>query len=171
MILGLDISTSITGYTILDDNGNIITNDHIDLTKIDDFINKASFVSVKLQQLFQQYPIKTVWIEESLQTFSMGKSSAKTLATLTKFNGIISWIIFDKFLINPQYIPAVSARKLCAVKLEKGKKGKQCVIEHMSANEKWFQIDHTKTGNIKPYIYDRADSFIIARAGYLKNIK
>lgn len=171
MILGLDISTSITGYTILDDAGVVVCCNHIDLTKIDGTINKASLVCTNLEKLFALYPIKQTWIEESLQMFSMGKSSAKTLATLTKFNGIISWIVFDKFSIIPQYIPAVSARKLCGVKLEKGKKGKQCVIEHMDANEKWFQIDHTKTGNIKPYIYDRADSFIIARAGYLKNIK
>lgn len=171
MILGLDISTSITGYTILDDAGAIICCDHIDLTKIDAIINKASLVCANLEKLFALYPIKQVWIEESLQMFSMGKSSAKTLATLTKFNGIISWIVFDKFGINPQHIPAVSARKLCGVKLQKGKRGKECVIEHMAVNEKWFQIHYTKTGNIKSYIYDRADSFIIARAGYLKNIK
>lgn len=169
MILGLDISTSITGYTILDDTGVCIVCDHIDLAKIDGTINKASLVCTNLEKLFSIYPIKQVWIEESLQMFSMGKSSAKTLATLTKFNGIVSWIVFDKFLINPQYIPAVSARKACGIKMQKGKKGKECVMEYMAANESWFKIELTKTGNIKPYCYDRADSFVIAKAGFLKN--
>lgn len=169
MILGLDISTSITGYTILDDIGVCIVCDHIDLTKIDGIINKASLVYKNLQKLFSLYPIKQVWIEESLQMFSMGKSSAKTLATLSKFNGIVSWIVFDKFGIHPQYISATTARKLCGIKLEKGKRGKECVMEHMAANENWFKIEYTKKQNIKTYCYDRADSFIIAKAGFLKN--
>ena len=169
--MGLDISTSITGYTIIDSDGVVVVCEHIDLTKIDGFLNKASLCQSNFTKLFQKYPISSVYIEESLQMFSMGKSSAKTLSTLTKFNGVLSWIIFNDFLIAPNHIPAISARKLCGVKLEKGKRGKECVIEHMKANESWFQIDYTKTGNIKPYIYDRADSFIIAKAGYLKNIK
>lgn len=169
MILGLDISTSITGYTIIDENGSVVECNHIDLTKVDGFLNKASACQTILGKLFSQYPIKAVWIEESLQMFSMGKSSAKTLATLTKFNGIISWIVFDKFAINPQYIPAVSARKACGIKMQKGKKGKECVMEYMAANESWFKIELTKTGNIKPYCYDRADSFVIAKAGFLSN--
>ena len=39
MILGLDISTSITGYTVLDYDGNILVCDHIDLRKEKDFFN------------------------------------------------------------------------------------------------------------------------------------
>lgn len=170
-ILGLDISTSITGYTVLDNTGKPVLCEHVDLTKSEGLFDKANLICHKLKTIFSQYSIEQVWIEESLQMFSMGKSSAKTLATLTKFNGVVSWIVFDKFLVRPQYIAAVSARKLCGVKLEKDKRGKECVMEHIVANETWFQIDYTKTGKIKPYIYDRADSFIIARAGYLKNIK
>lgn len=171
MILGLDISTSITGYTVLDSMGKVLSCEHVDLTKNEGLFDKANLICDKLKTIFSQHSIEQVWIEESLQMFSMGKSSAKTLATLTKFNGVVSWIMFDKFLIRPQYIAAVSARKLCGVKLEKGKRGKECVMEHMATNETWFQIDYTKTGKLKPYIYDRADSFIIAKAGYLKNIK
>lgn len=171
MILGLDISTSITGYTILDDAGVVIKCDHIDLSKYNNPFHKTEHTQFILSSLFKAYPIKQVWIEESLQMFSMGKSSAKTLSTLTKFNGVITWIIFDKFSITPNHIPAVSARKTCGIKLQKGKKGKECVMEYMTANESWFIPEYTKTGNLKTYCYDRADSFIIARAGYLKNIK
>jgi Holliday junction resolvasome RuvABC endonuclease subunit len=169
MILGLDISTSITGYTILDDNGLVVECDHVDLKNFEDTFSKAENVDLKLNLLFQKYKIESVWIEESLQKFSMGKSSAKTLATLTKFNGIVSWIIYDRFAIQPKYLPAISARKLCGIKVEKGKKGKEFVMEHMKQNESWFQIEHTKKDNIKNYCYDRADSWVMARAGYLKS--
>lgn len=170
MILGLDISTSVTGYTIINDNGSVVVCDHIDLTKSEGFLNKASVCQANLAKLFALYSIEQVWIEESLQMFAMGKSSAKTLAALTKFNGIVSWIVFNDFLLVPNYIAAISARKTCGIKTEKGKKGKECVMEHILANERWFKSELTKTGKLKPYCYDRADSFIIAKAGYLKNI-
>ena len=41
MILGLDISTSITGYTILDYSGKILACDHIDLRKEKDFFKNV----------------------------------------------------------------------------------------------------------------------------------
>ena len=36
MILGLDIGTSITGYTILDLDGNLVEMSHVNMTKIKD---------------------------------------------------------------------------------------------------------------------------------------
>ena len=45
MILGLDISTSITGYTILDYNGNILACDHIDMRKVKNFFDKIQMVN------------------------------------------------------------------------------------------------------------------------------
>ena len=40
MILGLDISTSITGITVLRDDGSIIINEAWDLRKYKDFFEK-----------------------------------------------------------------------------------------------------------------------------------
>jgi hypothetical protein len=167
MILGLDISTSITGYTILNDDGSVAECSFFDLKKFKDVYKKADFCKTRLKQLFTKYPIKKVYIEESLQMFSMGKSSAKTLAALTKFNGILSWIIFNDFSLVPQHVPAITARKKAGIVLIKGIKAKECVMKHMIDNESWFPIQYTKTGKIKPHCYDMADSFVIAKAGYL----
>lgn len=167
MILGLDISTSVTGYTILNDDGTVAECSFIDLKKIKDVFGKAALCQSVFAKLFAKYPIKKVYIEESLQMFSMGKSSAKTLATLTKFNGILSWIIFNDFLISPKHLPAISARKKVGIVMVKGVKGKECVMKHILANETWFPAQYTKTGKIKPHCYDMADSFVIAKAGFL----
>lgn len=167
MILGLDISTSITGYTILDHTGAVLECSYIELKKVKNVYNKASICQAVLAKLFAKYSIKKVYIEESLQMFSMGKSSAKTLATLTKFNGIISWIIFNDYLIVPTHLAAISARKKVGVILTKGVKGKECVMKYILTNEKWFKCEYTKTGKIKPHCYDMADSFVIAKAGFL----
>lgn len=171
MFLGLDISTSVTGITVLSNSGDVILCDYINLKKTTDMFQKAKQVECKLQEIFQEHTIEEIWIEESLQMFSSGMSSAKTLATLTKFNGIVSWISWDKFGIQPEYIAAVSARKEIGLLVPKGRKGKEVVMEHMLDKESWFIVDYGRTGKIKPHFYDMADSFVIAKAGFLRCTK
>ena len=103
--------------------------------------------------------------------FSSGMSSAKTLATLTKFNGIVSWITWDKFKITPEYIGASSARKEIGLTVSKGKRGKEVVMEYMLDKESWFEVEYGRTGKVKPHFYDMADSFVIAKAGFLRCTK
>ena len=133
--------------------------------------DKAKTVEHKLQEIFDNNNIEQVWIEESLQMFSSGMSSAKTLATLTKFNGIVSWIAWDKFGITPEYIAAISARKEIGLTVQKGKRGKDVVMEYMLDKETWFQVEYGRTGKIKPHFYDMADSFVVAKAGLLRCMK
>jgi Holliday junction resolvasome RuvABC endonuclease subunit len=171
MFLGLDISTSITGFTLLSDSGDVILCDYINLKKLSNLFDKAKTVENTLQELFEKYEIKNVWVEESLQMFSSGMSSAKTLATLTKFNGIISWIVWDKFGITPEYVGASSARKEIGLTVQKGKRGKDVVMEYMLDKENWFVVEYGRTGKIKPHFYDMADSFVVAKAGFLRCTK
>ena len=60
MILGLDISTSITGYTILNFEGNILACNHIDLRKEKDFFKKVEIVNAELQNINSSYEIEKV---------------------------------------------------------------------------------------------------------------
>ena len=90
MILGLDISTSITGYTVLDHGGNILACDHIDLRKEKNFFKKIQIIKRQLELLEEEYPIERVYVEQSLQSFRSGFSSAQTLSLLSKINGIVS---------------------------------------------------------------------------------
>ena len=94
-----------------------------------------------------------------------GKSSAKTLSLLTRFNGIVSWLIYEIFEIEPKFLAATSARKLAGIKVPRGKKAKQVVLEHLLQTEPAFKIEYTKQGNPKPESYDRADAIVIAKAG------
>ena len=65
MILGLDVSTSITGATLLSDDGKVIYNEAWDTRKYKNFFEKARFVEEQLKQL--PSGIKKVYIEQSLQ--------------------------------------------------------------------------------------------------------
>ena len=167
MILGLDISTSITGYTILDYTGDILACDHIDLRKEKNFFKKIQIVNARLELLNEEYNIEQVYIEQSLQSFRSGFSSAQTLSLLSKINGIVSWLCYNMFGQEPHYLAATSARKLCGVAVPRGQKAKLVALQFVLDNTPQFEIQYTKHGNPKPGYSDRSDSYIIAKAGWL----
>lgn len=166
MILGLDISTSITGLCVLDDDGNIVSTDYIDLRKEKDFFKKVKQAKETIGATIREKNIKEVWIEQSLQAFRPGLSSAKTLLTLAKFNGILSWTIWESG-IEPEYVGASSARKTCGIKVPKGEKAKNVVVNFLLDNEPSFEVEYTKFGNVKQHFFDIADAVIVAKAGFI----
>ena len=167
MILGLDVSTSITGVTLLDDKGNVVLNDAWDTRKYKNFFKKVEYVEKQIESLsVYKKKIKKVYVEQSLQSFRSGFSSAKTLSTLSRFNGVVSWLVYRILQVEPEYLAATSARKLCGITVPRGSKAKEVVLQHLINNEPVFIIEYTKHGNPKPESYDKADSLVIARAGY-----
>ena len=176
MILGLDISTSITGVTVLDNDGKVVFNEAWDFRNKKYFptlFEKGFEIKELLYQLKKDYDITSVYIEQSLQSFRSGFSSAKTLSTLSRFNGIVSWLCYEAYELKPEYIAATSARKKCGIKIPKGVKAKQVVIKYVVDNVPDVLIEYTKHGNPKPQCFDMADSWVIARAGWLdcQNLK
>jgi len=164
MILGLDISTSITGATVLNSSGVVIYNEAWDTRKYKTFFKKAEHIEEKLANL--PFDVEKVYIEQSLQSFRSGFSSAKTLSTLSRFNGVVSWLVYRLLQIEPEYLAATSARKRVGITVPRGMKAKECVVEYIIDNVPSVSITYTKHGNIKPSCYDKADSWVIARAGY-----
>lgn len=167
MILGLDISTSITGATVIDENGKVVYNEAWDLRKYKKFFQKAEVIKGKIWELEDTFFIKEIYIEQSLQSFRSGFSSAKTLSTLSRFNGVVSWLCYDILKLKPEYIAATSARKKCGIKVPKGTKAKQVIIQYVLDNVPSVLIEYTKHGNPKPHCFDKADSWVIANAGYI----
>jgi len=167
MILGLDISTSITGYTVLDGQ-TIVKCDMLDLRnkKYVDFFDKSVAAKNLLTDIKKQYNITHIFIEETLNVLS-GKSSAHVIMTLNRFNGILSWTCYEVFGIKPQYISSRQARKMAGITIPKGADAKETVINFLLANEPQFKVDYSKFGNLVQGTADRADSLIIAKAGYL----
>jgi len=169
MILGLDISTSITGVTVLDDEGSVQFNEAWDTRNknhFPDLFRKAEYINLRLLNLQESFSIDSVYIEQSLQSFRSGYSSAQTLSTLSRFNGIVSWLCYDVFGQRPEMISASTARKMCGIKIKRGEKAKAKVLQFIVDTEPSFGVLYTKHGNPKPGCFDRADSLVIARAGY-----
>jgi hypothetical protein len=178
MILGIDISTSICGFAVVS-NGRLLYYNHVDLRKHKGIIAKANVFKAKIDALFEayqtagehanlgfaDYPIERIYIEQPFTFFNSGGSSAKTMATLQKFNGIASWIVYEMFDIEPQYVTAMQARKLCGIKIPKGQKAKKVVLDHLLETEAAFTIEYTRHGNPTAESYDRADAIVVAKAG------
>ena len=178
MILGVDISTSITGFAIVADD-KLLYYDSVNLKKYKNFFEKAEVIKNKLMDIFEAYqcdnefmngdspyPIEHIYIEQSLHMFMSGKSSAKTLSTLHRFNGVVSWLLYELFEIEPTYIGASTARKHAGVTGLRGKKAKEAVLQFLLDTEPAFKVEYTRHGNPRPESYDRADAIILAKAGW-----
>jgi len=164
MILGLDVSTSIVGVCILE-NDKIVYADYIDLRKVGSFFEKARKVETTLKEVKEKYDVKHVFIEQALMFFRRGGSTAKTMSVLQRFNGIVSWQSYQIFGDDPQYITPISARSKCGIKVARGKKAKAVVMEHFIKSQE-FEIIYTRHGNVQKYCYDIADAIVVARAGH-----
>tara|TARA_Y100000034_G_C6872649_1_gene398642 strand:- start:906 stop:1460 length:555 start_codon:yes stop_codon:yes gene_type:complete len=181
MILGLDVSTSCTGWCVLDCDGNLSKMGMIPLSKIKGMYKKAGIVRKELEDILIRYPIKKVYIEENLQSFRSGFSSARTLSTLARFNGVVSLISYETFLTEPEHINVNFARRELGIKLVRKKDGgrptKEQIVEWVSKNiEYTWPSKILKNGPRKgqeilhPGCYDMADAYVIAMSG-LKSCK
>ena len=180
MLLSLDISTSCTGFCIFDEN-DLVDIGYINLSKHKGLYEKAAYVKDRVHRMSNDYCINQVVVEENLQAFRPGLSSAKTLMTLAQFNGVVRWICNEIFDIIPHAINVNSARKNIGLKINrknKEKSTKQQVLEWVSNDKpsiKW-PTKVLKSGPNKGCTrvcneaYDMADAYVIGRAYIVENM-
>jgi len=168
MILGLDVSTNCTGITVLDDNGKLLYCEAVRTHKEKSYMKKMDMLDDVFVKLLERVHADHIFIEEPVQRFAGGKSSASTIAKLNQFNGAVRWLAYDIFGVEPEFIPVRSARKLCGVKSKRGDDAKKKVLQWVEANYDSFHYELTHQGNPKPGTFDRADSLVVAKAGFIK---
>ena len=181
MILGLDVSTSCTGYSIMDEYGNFVDAGYINLKKIKNFWKKADEVKERLILLSKKFQIEKIFVEENLQMFRPGMSSARTLSILARFNGIVCFIAREVIGKDPISINVNHARKSLGIKLlrkkDGGKDTKDQILEWVSLHikdesYKWptkiLKSGPRKGSEIlEPGCYDIADACVISKAGFI----
>lgn len=177
LVLGLDVSTSVVGWTFLDTAFCVVGMGHFGFKGCDTLWDKADRAEEEFAGILQSYghPV-AFFVEESLQKFSTGMSSASTINLLTKFNGLCSYIVRSQLGIDPQYVSVNHARKVCGIKVQRtsvcGKSAKEQTFDWAIAGPlqtlaQGFKTVNTKDGSLKyqAYHYDEVDSYVIARAG------
>ena len=180
MILGLDVSTSCTGWCVLKEDGGLVDMGMIPLSNKKSVYSKSVFTRSELEKICSSYNIKKVYIEENLQSFRSGFSSAKTLSTLARFNGIVSFISFETFKTEPVHVNVNAARKSLGIKIirkkDGGKPTKDQVFDWVKSSVSFPWPDKTlKSGPRKglkvnhPGCFDMADAYVIGAAGIKMN--
>jgi hypothetical protein len=166
VVLGLDISTSVIGLSIIDPvTEELKVLEFVNLKKEKDLLQKA--IAFKLHLLkYTALTISHICIEEPLVMFKDGFSMAQILAKLSLFNGMcctMAWMVFG---IIPEYYNVNTARKLAFndIKFPKGANRKSIILNRV--HQRYQQIDwmYSKKGALLKFNYDMADAAVIALA-------
>lgn len=175
--VSFDISTSVVGICVLDaKTGDLVKLTHKKLTKWNDEYDKAdNFLSDWIDPVWK---VKRVYIEEAAKKFTPGFSSADTIMTLGRFNGIISYMIYKWWGIKPIMINVRSARSRLNIKIDykdKSSSTKDKVfsfVRTLNPDFPWI-IREAKSGKFKgQMIYDKVnedlcDAWVICKGGML----
>ena len=165
------------GGVFFNSQNNLKVAGYINLSKHKGLYEKASKVKSELLKMIILYDIQEVAVEENLQAFRPGMSSAKTLMTLAQFNGVVRWLCHSELGV-PVYSHNVnSARKVVGLKIDRksGKKTKEQVLEWVMKREEKITWPEKilKSGPNKGQkrfcneSYDMADAYVIGHAHFL----
>lgn len=177
--LGLDVSTTYVGVALLSEKGEILTLNHIDFKGCNNLWTKADkvrgYLAGKMSDDPEWQKIGALYIEDAAKKFTKGKTSADTIATLLRFNGLCSYLARDALGIDPEYIAPGSARKLCGLKMKSkkaaAKSHKEQTFDAIMATDLKHITWPTKqrSTNLVDWCYDIVDAYVICKAGLRLN--
>ena len=196
--LGLDISTKTIGIALFEGDGSLLELTHITPkikplpeTKLEELFKKVDAFE-KLITRYIELDIERVIIEEPL----LNSNNVYTIATLLKFNGMISKVVSEVLNVIPDFISSYDARAYAFPELmsirthdkkgqpytEKQLKGKSPVLfggypwevdKKMVIWEKVAELqpqivwEYDKNGKLKKENFDMTDAYA-AVIGYMK---
>lgn len=176
IVLGLDISTSNVGYSLVESGSpqrhRLIKANSISIQKVSGLYDKAAYTRDILIKECEGIEIDAVVIEESLKSFMKRRSSAGVLALLNRFNGIISFIMRDTLKVPVHFVNSTSARKKVGLVIDKEKDTKEQIFE-WARNQSLMSNYVWPTKNLKSgprvgqtiyesYCYDISDSLVMS---------
>lgn len=185
--LGLDISTSIIGVCVLNhDTGELLSLSNIKLntTKFKTLWEKADAAKARLSELKKDNPswvYRRIFVEANAKRFSPGFSSADTILTLAKMNGIVSYLARNALSAEPVDINVVSARARLGIKIDRNDRTlttkEKCRIEVLKLYPDLPLKKHiAKIGKSKGQevvnkeCEDEIDAFVIVKGGQVIHV-
>lgn len=177
--LGLDISTAITGFSIIDSNKKIILMGHISLQDMDpeDLFEKTDVtVDAIISNIPAEIKISKVFVEAPAKVFKAGFSTADVIITLAKMNALVSYVVHKKMGVPVISVNVSRARSAIGYKINKKDKRpeKEKVREFVLANFKEIKCETRvlskgiNKGKVVPVdgAADEIDSFVICLGGF-----
>jgi hypothetical protein len=183
--VGFDISTSVTGVCILGENG-VLKSLHalkLNTSKLETLWDKADHITRELPNLISEsglvkQDIRRVYVEENAKRFTPGFSSADTILTLAKFNGIVCYIAHMLWGVPILDINVLSARARLGIKIDRKDKTlttkEKVFLENIRLHPEFPWPKHiAKTGkSAGQEVYDvcardMSDAYVICRGGQI----
>lgn len=164
-LLGFDVSSSCIGYCLLDvdkSSGKIefIYAGYLKPLKKGSIIERIVDTRNKIKAIIEKANPEYIGIEDIIQ-FMQGKSTAKTIITLTTFNRMIGLLGYDYLNKSPELFSVLSIRhglKLNKI-LPKKENMPALVAQHLGIT---FPYELGKKNKIKIENYDMADGIAVA---------
>jgi hypothetical protein len=190
LVLGIDASTTVTAFSVIETSDNYDPKQHfIDYwvedfkgcttfwEKCDNIVKRLAIIDTQIKNAaLNSRKIEAFYIEEPMKRFSPGMSSAETISTLQRFNGIVCYLTRERFGIDVKYVNVSAARKAAGVRVVQTKKdplnrnAKHQTFDHMLANDLSHIVWPTKkSGKPKDWALDVTDSYVVARGGSVLN--
>ena len=168
-ILGLDVSTFCTGFSIWDlEKDKLSKSGFISLKNLNSWHEKVDEVSSVLEDIKKNTnKITYIAIEDILQKFIAGKSNIKTIITLAGFNYVIQRKCYEIYNITPVLYNVLRARNLANCSVPRGVKSKNFILRRVCElppeikNE--LPLMKTKPEFAKE-AFDIADAIVVSRA-------
>lgn len=167
IVMGFDVSSTCIGYCVLEVNEKLVRLRHASYlkpSKEGHIIDRLADTRNKIRDLIQEHNPDHIGIEEVIQ-FMKGKSTAKTITTLTAFNRMIGLLAYDHLGRAPKMFHVASIRH----GLKKGKvlpakeDMPKLVAKHLKIKFPWEYIVKGKNkGKPKVSNYDMADGIAVA---------
>lgn len=163
IILGMDISSTTSGWCILRVNEDII--EYIDSgyfkpLKEGTIFERLNHSRIKIREILNAYKPDEISVENVIE-FLAGKSSSKTIITLAVFNRNAGMTAYDYLGRSPELFSVMQIRH--GLKLNKIFPKKEdmpaLVSKHLGIK---FPYEYNKKNNLKVENYDRADAIAVA---------
>ncbi len=153
------------------------------MSKHKGLFSKAQESENHISNIISDIKITKIAIEQNLQSFRSGFSSAHTLYSLARFNGVLSYICYKKTGIEPIFLNVNSSRKSLGIKIIREK---VCGISTKDQILSWampklegagyvWPVKTLKSGPRKgqtildPSCYDIADAFVVAKSSLVEH--
>jgi hypothetical protein len=180
MIYSWDISTSITGVSTFNSDGELIETNHIDLRDGDDMNEKGSLVCDFMNRVMVvgKNPTADVHVvEERLGNFAAGRTMLQTLMKLAAFNAVVSYLIAQEapgarvLRLHPSSWKSIMRKEGLLIPKGQESNKKDITLAYVRLREPEFDkrvasVGLNKNGNPHPWCYDEADAYCLGKAAY-----
>lgn len=163
-ILGLDVSSTTIGYCVLeitpDNEIKFISMDFLKPIKKGTIVQRIVDTRNKIKDIIEEVKPDYIAIEDIIQ-FMQGKSTAKTIITLTTFNRMICLLAHDYLNKAPELFSVMTIRHGLKINniFPKKEDMPDLVSKHLGFT---FPYKLNKKNNIKVENYDMADGVAVA---------